>query len=66
MYLKMTLYHKLAIADACYNQALLQSFLITYISVATYQKLFIFGIGVPGKVLFHSISIDPLVMPGRG
>ena len=37
-----------------------------YISAATYQKLFIFGMGVPGRVLFHSISMDPLVMPQGG
>ena len=47
----------------CYNQVLLWSYLITYISAATYQKLFIFGIGVPGRVLFHSTSKDPWVMP---
>ena len=37
-----------------------------YISAATYQKLFIFGMGVPGRVLFHSTSIDPWVMPQGG
>ena len=45
-----------------YNQVLLQSFLITYNSAATSQKLFIFGMGVPGRVLFHSTSMDPWVM----
>ena len=34
-----------------------------YISVATYQKLLIFGMGVPGRVLLQSLSMDPLVMP---
>ena len=43
----------------CYNQVLLRSFLIMYVSAATYQKLFIFGMGVPGRVLFHSTSMDP-------
>ena len=38
----------------------------TYISAATYQKLFIFGIGVPGRVLFHSTSMNPWVMPWVG
>ena len=42
-----------------YNQVLLRSFLITYNSAATDQKLFIFGIGVPGRVLFHSTSMRP-------
>ena len=37
-----------------------------YKSVATDQKLFIFGMGVPGRVLFHSVSIDPWVMPQGG
>ena len=46
-----------------YNQVLLQSFLITYNSAATVQKLFIFGMGVPGRVLFHSTSMNPWVMP---
>ena len=41
-------------------------FLIMYISAATYQKLFIFGMGVPGRVLFHSTSMDPWVMPRGG
>ena len=31
-----------------YNLVLLRSFLITYNSAATDQKLFIFGMGVPG------------------
>ena len=46
-----------------YNQVLLWSFLIIYNSAATDQKLFIFGMGVPGRVLFHSASMDPWVMP---
>ena len=46
-----------------YNQDLLRSFLITYNSAATGQKLFIFGMGVPGRVLFHSTFMDPWVMP---
>ena len=45
--------------NTCYNQVLLQSFLITYISAATDKKLFIFGLGVPGRVLFHSTSMNP-------
>ena len=49
-----------------YNQVLLQSFLITYNSTATNQKLFIFGLGVPGRVLFHSTSMKPWVMPQGG
>ena len=49
-----------------YNQVLLRSFLIMYISAATYQKLFIFGMGVPGRVLLHSTSIDPWAMPWGG
>ena len=44
-----------------YKQVLLLSFLITYNSAATDQKLFIFGIGIPRKVLFHSTSMDPWV-----
>ena len=47
----------------CYNQVLLQSFLIMYISTATCQKLFIFSMEVPVRVLFHSTSIDPWVLP---
>ena len=50
----------------CYNQVLLVTVLITYISAATYQKLFIFNIGVPGRVLFYSTSMEPWVMPGGG
>ena len=50
----------------CYNQVLLRNFFIMYISAATYQKLFIFDIGVPGRVLFHSTSMDPWVMPRAG
>ena len=46
-----------------YNQVLLQSFLITYNSAATDQKLLIFGMEVPGRVLFHSTSMNPWVMP---
>ena len=46
-----------------YNQVLLRSVLITYNSAATDQKLFIFGMGVPEWVLFHSTSINPWVMP---
>ena len=34
-----------------------------YISAATYQKLFIFVVGVPRRVLFQSSSMDPRVMP---
>ena len=34
-----------------------------YNSAATDQKLFIFGMAVPGRVLFHSTSMDPWVMP---
>ena len=49
-----------------YNQVLLQSFLITYNSAATDQKLLIFGMVVPGRVLFHSTSMDPWVMPQGG
>ena len=46
-----------------YNQVLLKSFLITYNSAATDQKLFIFGMGVPGRVPFLSTSMDPWVLP---
>ena len=46
-----------------YNQVLLQSFLITYNSAATDQKLSIFGMGVPGRVLFHFTCTNPWVMP---
>ena len=37
-------------------------------SAATDQKLFIFGMGVPWRVLFHSTSdsMDPWVMPQGG
>ena len=45
-----------------HNQVLLRSFLITYNSAATDQKLFIFGMGVPGRILFHSTSMNPWVM----
>ena len=49
------------------NQVLLRSFLITYNSAATDQKLFIFGMGVPGRVLFDSTSMNPwVVMPQGG
>ena len=34
-----------------------------YNSAATDQKLFIFDMGVPGRVLFRSTSKDPWVMP---
>ena len=47
----------------------LKFFLITFNSTATDQKLFIFGMGVPGRILFHSTSMNPCVMPqggGRG
>ena len=43
-----------------------RSFLITYNSAATDQKLFMFGMGVPGRVLFHFTSIHPWVMPQGG
>ena len=46
-----------------YNQVLLRSFLITYNSAATVQKLLIFGNGVPGRVLFHSTSMNHWVLP---
>ena len=46
-----------------YNQVLLLTFLISYNSAATDQKLFIFGIGVPGRILLHSTSMDPWIMP---
>ena len=49
-----------------YNQVLLRSFLITYNPAATDQKLLIFSMGVPGRVLFHSISMNPWVMPQGG
>ena len=49
-----------------YNQVLLRSFSITYNSAATDQKLFIFGIRVPVRGLFHSTSINPWVMPRAG
>ena len=49
-----------------YNQVLLRSFLITYNSAATGQKLFIFGMEVPGRVLFHSTSVDSWVMAQGG
>ena len=37
-----------------------------YNSAATDQKLFIFGMGVSGRVLFHSTSMDPWVVPQGG
>ena len=37
-----------------------------YNSAATNQKLFIFGMGVDERVLFHSTSMDPWVMPQGG
>ena len=49
-----------------YNQVLLRSFSITYNSAATDKKLFIFGMGVPARVLFHSTSMNPWVMPQGG
>ena len=49
-----------------YNQVLLRSFLITYNSAATDKKLFIFGMGIPGRVLFHSASMNPCVVPQGG
>ena len=49
-----------------YNQVLLRSFLITYNSAATDQKLFIFGMGVPERVLFQSTCWNPWVMPQGG
>ena len=39
---------------------------ITYDSTATDQKLFIFGMGVPGRVLFHPTSMNSWVMPQGG
>ena len=48
-----------------YNQVLLRSIII-YNSAATVQELFIFGMGVPGRVLFHSTSMNPWVMPQGG
>ena len=35
-------------------------------SVATVQNLFIFGIGIPGRVLFHSTSMNSWVCPRAG
>ena len=35
-------------------------------SAATDQNLFIFGMGVLGRVLFHSTSMDPWVMSKGG
>ena len=32
----------------------------------SYQKLFIFGIGVTGRVLFHSTFMNPWAMPRDG
>ena len=37
-----------------------------YNSAATDQNLFIFGMGIPGRVLFHSTSMDSWVMPQGG
>ena len=37
-----------------------------YNSAATDQKLFIFDMEVHGRVLFHSTSMDPWVMPQGG
>ena len=54
-------------ANHFYNQVLLRSFSITYNSAASDKKLFIFGMGVPGRVLFHSYIYGPLGhAPGRG
>ena len=50
--------------NTCYNQVLLRSLLIMYISAATYQKLFVFGMQVPGRVLLHSTSMGRA--QGRG
>ena len=49
-----------------YNQVLLRSFFISYNSAATDQKLFIFGIGVPERVLLHSTSMNHWVMHQGG
>ena len=49
-----------------YIQVLLRSFLITYNSAATDKKLFIIGMGVPGRVLFHSTCMNPWVLPQGG
>ena len=46
-----------------YNQVLLPSFLLTYNSAATDKKLSIFGMGVPGKIIFHFTSMEPWVLP---
>ena len=46
-----------------YNQVLPRSFLLTYNSAGTDQKLFIFGMGVPGRVLSHSTCMNPWVLP---
>ena len=51
--------------NTCYNQVLHQSFFY-YISAATDQKLFICGMGVPGRVLFHSTCMDTWVLPQSG
>ena len=37
-----------------------------YNSAATDQNLFIFGMGVPERVFFHSTSKDPCVMTQGG
>ena len=37
-----------------------------YNSAATDQKLFIFSMGVPWRILNHSTSMDPWVMPQGG
>ena len=49
-----------------YKQVLLQSFFITYNSAAIDQTLFIFGMGVPGRVLYYSTSMNPWVMTKGG
>ena len=46
--------------------AITKVFFIMYISAATYQKLFIFGMGVLERILLHSTSMDPWVMPRGG
>ena len=49
-----------------YNQVSLQSFWIAYNFAATDQKLFIFGMALPGRVLFHFTSMNLWVMPQGG
>ena len=52
--------------NTCCKKVLFGSFFITYMSAATDQKLFIFGMGVPGRVLFHSTSMHSWVMVQDG